>query len=151
MAEHVWSVLCRKGVQDRETNLISLLEVPEKITARGMLDLEEEIAAGRTLLPVQLELVSWWVRSDFRQEEESAGRFLMIAPDHQEVGRLDFPIDLTGSHTGRRTIAKVTRLPIDKGTGLFWSVVELQRGEGWTAVARIPLELEIVPEEESQE
>ncbi len=59
MAEHVWSVICRKGVQDKETNIISLHEVTEKITARlpaGVGIKEEGAGAPVTRVRLRLEL-----------------------------------------------------------------------------------------------
>ncbi len=145
MADHVWSVLCRKGVQDKETNIISLHEVTERVTAKvpDGVGFEEEIDAGRVLFPVQLEVVSWWVRSE-GPPKKIEGRLLMVAPDGEEISGLKFDIDLTGKHKSRRTIAKLPGIPANHGGGRFWFIIQSRDGdESWSTETRIPLMFEI--------
>lgn len=69
----------------------------------------------------------------------------MAEPDGEENMAHEFPIDLTGQRTGRRSIAKLQGVPVDKGSGVFWFLIQIKDQEGWTEVARIPMRLELLP------
>lgn len=149
MAEHVWSVLCHKGCQDKETNQVSLLEVTEKLTIETREDLpdssaEQERPSDNALVRMPLELVSWWYRSDVNQPETAQARITVMAPDGEKIGEseLELPLESTKSF---RMISKMAGFPLralaDPGT--VWFIVEQKHEESWTTVAKVPLEIEI--------
>lgn len=147
MAEHVWSVLCHRATQDKEDNVISLLEVVEKITAQvpTPTSLTEDLAEGRTIMATRLDFANWWVRSEYDKPESAAGRAAVIAPDGEEVAGIEYPIRLEESKS-YRSIIRLPGIPADKGSGLFWFLAQIQDGDEWRTVARVPLEVEIKPE-----
>jgi hypothetical protein len=144
MAEHVWSVLCYSKSIDKETNVISLLHIVEKI---GLEDSEELEAAlvekGPVVFPVQMDLVSWWVRSDYSQSEKTTTvRLVTVMPSGEELYQPLSKIDLE-KRTGWRHIVRFTNFPF-RGLGLYWLVFEKrvpQEPDAWQRVARIPVEL----------
>ena len=143
MAEHVWSVLCYSKSIDKETNVISLLHVIEKIELE-----EEELEAalaekGPVVFPIQMELVSWWVRSDYAQPEMTTTfRLATVMPSGEEVYQPFSNINLE-KRTGWRHIIRFSNFPF-RGLGLYWLVLEKmvsQEPDAWQRVARIPVEL----------
>ncbi|MCP3963576.1 MAG: hypothetical protein GY719_37545 [bacterium] len=147
MAEHIWSVLCYKGVEDKSTNQISLLEVIEKVVLQADF-LESALrnapeGAKRLLMPLQVQLVSWWRRSDRDQvEEPTRARLAIIDVDGEEFSNNEMALPMDEHHR-YRTIVKIPAMPIDRGSGTMWFTVSLQDGEEWAVVASLPLEVEI--------
>lgn len=163
MARHVYSILCRRAVIDREGGQVSIHEVIErlnfeKIPGEDSQKLEELKESGQGLgVPGGVQLVSWWVRSDYEESEVSACRVRFVTPGGQvtllpgqstsaspEGATLDeFPLDLS-SNTGARRIFRLDGLPRWGGFGLYWFVVEVRDESGqWTEATRIPLEVRV--------
>ncbi len=154
LAKHIWSVLCRKGIQDKETNQISLVEVIEKVVLQG--DIVKGARANapegaqRLMVPIQMQLVSWWARSDREQPEAARARLAIIDVDGKEFSNNEMPLPLD-EHASYRTIMKIPAVPIDRGAGTMWIEVSKSDGEGWITVASIPLQVEITEAAEPAE
>ncbi len=143
MAEHVWSVLCQSGVIDRDSNRVSLLEVPEKVAIAGekaLAEVETAASKGKVLVPMQLDIVSYWLRSDLSKPESGAvGRLTIVAPDGKRLASQEFPIGLK-EKTGFRQRIKLQTLPY-RGLGHYWFVIYKKTGSRWHRMTRLPLEL----------
>ena len=156
MPEHVWSVLCYKASIDQRDNLVSLLDIPEKLAATLQPGTEESIeqqleqARGQSkevLIPVHLQLLSWWVRSDPEQPEEGTARLRLLLPVRgRRIPAKEFPIHLT-DHRSLRHRVLFEVLPF-RGFGFYWFLIDFKSGKGWRRVAKIPLE--IVPSAEPE-
>lgn len=157
MAQHVYSVLCRQVVVDRDGGQVSIHEVIERlimeVPTEERLKKLEEVGA----LPVPLQLISWWVRSDYDKPEESSYRIILKTPKNEEhvlkggdtipeQGQPtkvveDFHLNLQES-TGARRIMRLEGLPRWSGFGLYWFTIEGREKNGKRYVAtRIPLEV----------
>jgi hypothetical protein len=161
MAEHVWSVLCRKAVIDRDGGQISLHEVIETIvlepeTKESQEELEE--LRGPIRLPQDMYIVSWWVRSDYDVPEEVKLRLVIEKPDGSKgimLGQYvrpgqplaegeiaEMPLDLRNSKSFRRLI-RVRAFPW-AGVGVYHFIIEGRVADGdWRLAARIPLNVGI--------
>ncbi len=140
MIDHVWSVLCTRSVVDRDSNMISLLDGIEEVTATVPPAFENNPVA----IPFVYEIVSLWSRSDPALPVRARGRIRLLDQAGAQIGvSHDFDIDLT-RHERLRTQAKSAGLPAH-GSGRYWFVVELQLEERpeWQQVARLPLTLRI--------
>ena len=149
MAEHVWSVVCRSASIDRDSNVVSLLSVVEALKISGgpakLKELEEAQAATRkgeeVLIPLSdFVLISWFLRSDHDKPEKAKCRLSIDPPQGTLPQKFERHVDL-GEHAGVRIRSTYTALPF-KGLGTYWFVVELQKNDRWTKVARIPVTLE---------
>jgi hypothetical protein len=145
MIQHVWSVLCSRSSTDRETNNLSLFEIIEQLNVLGPLpDLGAKVA-----IPVQLEIVSLWSRSQSGEAEESRGRLTLLSPSGLEAFTREFVVNLV-EHDRMRTQLRLMGLPLF-GTGRYTFTVEIQRAnEQWEVVARIPLQLESIAQPRPQ-
>lgn len=138
MIEHVWSILCSRSVIDRDSNVISLHEVVEKISLAGPAVPPPE---GATI-PLQAELVSFWSRQDVTAPARAEGRFRFIGPGGREIDQQEFQIDLTVYHRLRHR-ARILGLKFYQ-PGLHHFVVEVATdAQQWSQVARVPLDIEI--------
>ena len=151
MIRHIWSVLCEKAVIDKDTNMISLVNVVEEVQAEAVAvplpgtTMPEGRASPERLpaLPIELEIGSFWVRSDEDKEERSAARLHLFPPDGdgQVLGRA-FDVDLT-QHKRLRTRVRMHGLPVQE-SGQYEVAVEFQEGpDNWIEVARLPLAVTI--------
>lgn len=153
MAHHVWSVLCYKAPIDKDTNEVSLLNVVESLTIRTteaeLQDRVERLKEGEQALlppPGNLELVSWWVRSDFDIPEEGVrARVVLRLPDGREQVTEERTMDLRQS-SGYRLKFRVPGIPFG-GVGAYWFEIQQQEngkkegGRAWDTVASIPLKV----------
>jgi hypothetical protein len=150
VAEHVWTVLCQKTLLDTQTNVVSLVDVLEKITLAHA-DVEEGLAkaqseAGKGLVfPMSMHLVTWWTRSDYTKPEELDIRVSILAPSGERLFVQEVPIDLTASRAQRMTL-RFQQFRITQSEGVYWFVIEktkVSKGKGarWSTAAKLPLEV----------
>jgi hypothetical protein len=148
MARHIWTVLCTHGLVDSESKQVTLLECIERMTIRDQ-DAIEQLATARASkkkglrFPVRMELVSWWVRSDYSKPETSAARVVLESPKGAVLVSHVMPLNLSQS-IGFRTTARFEDFPLTD-FGLHWLVIKgerrTKRATSWREVARYPLEV----------
>lgn len=153
MAEHVWSVLCRKAVVDRYEGQVSLHEVIEQVVYRGSEEeLLDEIEKGVLgLIQASMQLVTWWVRSDFDTPETTSRVRISLADPSGDVlphprnadkeMSIESPIDLE-EKTARRILVSFDGIPFS-GFGTYRFVVEgkSEDDDEWKLATRIPLQV----------
>jgi hypothetical protein len=105
-----------------------------------------EARSRRILVPANLNLVSWWIRSNYTKPEISHFRFAFINPDGVRLHEQVFMIDLR-QVVGQRMTIQIAELPLSM-LGQHWYWIEREEeptrkgGKGkWRTVTRIPLEL----------
>ena len=145
MPQHIWSVLCYKASIDQVDNLVSLLDIPEKLAAqeepkRIKEQLQEAKAQKKPgAIPVKLQLLTWWVRSDHDKPEKAKARLRLVPPSGPKPLPQEFSVDLE-EHSSFRLRIMLQALPFP-GFGRYWFFVELQSGNKWRRMAKIPLDL----------
>jgi hypothetical protein len=157
MAEHVWSVLCRRGIRDAETGVVSLIEVTERILLHSdpdalLAEVKQAQANKRpgVKFPYSLQIVSWWVRSDYAKEEASdMVRAFIITPSNIKLSFPEELLVLGEATTGARVFYRIEDLPFE-GFGIYWFTIEQQRlsksrKSPWKLVTKIPLEMQPAP------
>lgn len=137
MARHLYSIVCRKVIVDKESNAISTIEIAETFEIGGI---PNDQAVG---VPLSLEMVSFWERSDRGTPETGRTRLSLAFPDGSSVAGGESEIDLVPSYRAR-TIVRMSGIPV-KGSGVHHFGVELQDRETgrWTEVTRFPVEIVI--------
>ena len=153
MAEHAWTVLCNSTMIEPETKVISLVNVVEKLTLQpvpGDAEVERELARAHSegkkglYFPVQLRLVSWWVRSDLAREETLELRISLLNPTGEKMLEQEVILDLAKFASQRLTL-HLDKLQIT-GLGRYWFLVEECKGTKskpkWARAGRVPLEIE---------
>jgi len=143
VAEHVWSVLCSSSSTDRETRVVSLFNVITYLTIIEPVDVLRRALEAKVLLPIQMELWSLWVRSDYAKPEMAIARYRVITPAGEELSQMLVNVPLE-EFPSAHTKLRISAFPF-RGPGVYWWVVETRSaGESveWGTVARIPVELE---------
>lgn len=137
MVEHIWSILCRRSVIDRETNVISLFDVVEQLEAI----IESVQPTAGVLISEQLDFVTLWQRVPQDQPARARSRLTLLRPSGEPVRSEEMELDLS-AHTRLRSINRIHGLGIT-GAGTYVFRVEL-RNEGesnWSQITNIPLQL----------
>ena len=145
MANHVWSVLCESSSVDSQTNVVSLFKCVERIELE-QLGSEEPAEAEFTSLPVNMELVSLWQRSDIDAPEPDLPiRIRLRTPGDFRAPSYEVTIKFKG-HVRARHILRMASLPFD-GPGLYVLQVQQQNTSNnrWKTVANAPLEVVVKP------
>lgn len=140
MIDHIWSVLCSRSTIDTESNNVSLFNVIEQINPVGLPE------GARGLLPMEVEIVSLWVRDDV--PGRGFTRVVIETPSSSVEPSAEGMIDLSSETIKRfRTRQRLLGVPFE-GHGQYWFRVEFRTEEAteWITVARIPVEMAHVVE-----
>jgi hypothetical protein len=140
MAEHIWSVLCLRGLLDQHTNQVSLIDTIEGFRL-------SEPGPGNVAMPLPLTIVSLWLRSDPGTAETVNIRTVLIAPDGSEiVPKNVLRADLEKARL--RTFQKLEAFP-HRGPGQYRFAVECRddKSDDWQRVASIPVEIDVLVSE----
>ncbi len=133
MINHIWTVLCSRTITDKETNNLSLINTIEQLTIK-----DEPKPNG--VLPISMELCSFWTRTDPDQSVEGAARILFVEPLGNSKLMVEYPIDLQNKERSRNII-RISSIPVSiPGRHLFR--IELKtKDKDWTEVSSIPLRI----------
>jgi hypothetical protein len=159
MAEHAWTVLCQRTLVDSGTNLLSMIDVFDRLIVNQsseIEDVERELEKVRSeggrgiIFPARMQVVTQWFRSDSSQPETSRLRLSLADPSGDRLFEQEVSIELEQSLAQRITLGldriRVTTL------GQYWWIVEkihpAKKGkrESWVQVARIPLQVVAAPQ-----
>jgi hypothetical protein len=118
--------------------MISLIDCVEEIKYEP---LQPEAMAGLEGLPVELEIVTMWMRSDAETPEFSRSRLSVELPNgDREILSQPTPVNLR-EYRRLRSRVHVGAIPL-RGSGRYHFLVELERAQEWAEVARLPLDIE---------
>jgi len=138
MIRHIWSVLCSQSVIDKDTNNISLFSVLEQLNVAGPPPSKESPG----LIPISLEVVSFWERIPNDQPSRGRSSLLIVAPSGETIQRQVSDVDLT-VYQRSRVRGKLNGLPV-AATGRYEFRVQLRQddSEEWEDVAALPLHIQ---------
>lgn len=136
MIEHVWSILCRRSIIDKDTNSVSIVDVMEAINVETAGEQTPTLAG----IPLDFEIVTLWVRADSKVPARSRYRIRMQPPSGpaKPIGE-PTEVDLR-TFERLRARTHVSGIPLS-GPGRYRFIVELE-DDGWTPVSQVPLDIE---------
>jgi hypothetical protein len=143
MAEHIWSVLCNKISVDRVTNILSIFDVREGASFK-IIKPEE---GKQVVIPINLTLVSMWIRSDLNKPESIKFKPVVLSPDGKKMDDLGVELvaDLVNNHKHRTNI-QFMDFPISQ-SGFYRFQLEVKEVKNkkikWNKVCDIPFEVNI--------
>ena len=145
MIDHIWTVLCSRAVIDTETNNVSLQNVIERI------DIEAEPKKTNGILAMQLELMSFWGRSEADVPSFGYGRIDLVYPTGAITKSHDYKIDLSEFERTRYRL-RIRGLHLKNISGRYVFRVNLRNdGENeWHQVAAVPLTITFTSPETGQ-
>mgnify|MGYP001026944367 CR=1 FL=1 len=143
MIAHVWTVVCRQSVIDRDSNNVSLLNVLEQITLHGEAEAD---ADERALVPIGMEVVTLWSRSDYDVPAGGVQKLTLLSPSGEVLASGEQHTDLS-KHRRFRNRARFRGLPL-AGPGRYVFRVEQRETDDaeWHHVTDVPLEVLLATE-----
>jgi hypothetical protein len=144
MIKHIWSIICSNVITDDDSKNISLINVLEQLKILAP-------PAKGGILPIQLELVSFWVRENPEVAVIGNSRISFLSPSGKVLASKEIPIGLNEKERIRNRLV-YKGLPLEEpGTHIFR--IEVQSDGEWIEVSSIPLFVTFSPPEtkESQE
>jgi hypothetical protein len=150
--KHIWSVLCTRALIDKQTNLLSMIDVCDvlNISDPEIATLDPKAKEKVIIGNIRLNLATKWYRTEHNKPEKGLARTIIVAPDGERFMQPEAVVDLERSASSR-AILVIDKL-VFKGFGLYWLCVE-QKKEGnkrWTTEAEVPLVLNY-PEQETKQ
>lgn len=134
---------CRRAIIDKDTNTVTLTDVLEVVAAEAVIP-RADFPTGHLVLPIEFEIVSYWVRSDLTKPEKGLGRVLIQPPEGeaQTIGD-PFDVDLT-QFPKLRTRSHFSGLRVDH-PGRYWFIIQKQEPQSteWVQVARLPVDFDL--------
>jgi hypothetical protein len=141
VCHHVWTVVCKRAIQDSATRNYTLVEAIEQV---GLVPPPE--ATFPITVPFEHDILTLWARSNPAEPETCRVRTRLLAPDGAELGKVEQTIDLS-QHLRVRSRGTSAALTI---AGEGWHEYEVSvesDDDDWSTVARVPLVIAFVPEE----
>lgn len=139
MADHRWSLLCRRGIIDKYTNTLSLIEVIDEVEGAFAEPMPEQVGVG-----LDCHLVTVWTRSQKEKPERFWQTITITAPTGETYPT---EVKLEGNlekHQRTRLLAGISAIRFSgPGTYVFkiyHSRSEKSRGK---LVSQVPLEIKI--------
>lgn len=142
MIEHIWSVACTRALIDKDSNNVTLSEVLEQLTVEAAIP-RSDFPGGEPVLPIEFEIVSFWIRTNPETPAKGVARILIQPPGGSASPAGDpFDVDLS-EYERLRTRSRFSGLPVHE-SGRYWFIVQQQSGGDWTEVARVPLQVSVM-------
>ena len=145
--KHIWTVICRNVLEDKNTGNLSLVDILERITFSA--DLPEE---RPYTMPIQrpLYIVSNWLNQEEASTADFYTRIRFVSPDGAEL--VNEKVKLRFENSPKlRVSGQVGSLPYTTN-GLYEFEIALESNGYWDVVAQIPIEIILEqPEPEQRE
>lgn len=137
--KHIWSILCRNAIVDKDTNNVSLLDVIERIIFTP----KQKLAENKKLpTPVveELTLVSSW----FSEKKERNVEMLveLHTPSKKQIKIFEKVFSFPENKKRMRTFVKIRGLGFKK-SGDYFFLIKQKDEQRYKLVAEIPLEIKI--------
>ena len=144
MIRHIWSVICMQAVIDKDTNLISLINVVEQLNI-------PEKPSPEKVVGFNLEMVSYWVRESPNVSEKAKGRVLFVSPSGLILKSIDYEIDLS-TYERLRSRSRIVNFPApESGQYMFKVEFSSEKAKKWKQVASVPLQINFTGSEKTEE
>lgn len=149
MAELHWSILCRRGIVDKFTNSLSLLEVVNETWVDeipGPADGDESVEGSQAPgMVLDSQLVSLWTRSDPAKPETFWQRVTVTTPDGEtHVSPKDRLEGDLSTHQRARLLTGMRVIPYrGPGTYIFNILYAGNESDEGEIVGRVPLDIKL--------
>lgn len=132
--EHIWSVLCRTAITDKDRNTLSMIETIEQVNFAA-----EGTVTG---IPFEAAIISMWWRSSLGQPEVGYQRLGIISPIGEDLlTSASQEIDLSIHRRSRNTF-NLSGMPFTESGVYRFNIQFSADGESdWTNVASVPIEV----------
>lgn len=139
--KHIWSVACQKTLVDANTNILSLLEVLEKIDIN--IKNASKIKDKNSLtVPIHFEVTSFWRKIETNKAVQGEAKIVIYSPQNAEIANASVKFTISAKAKSSRTIVKINGMRLT-GPGEYKIEVQEKVGQEHIVVAEIPFDVTI--------
>ncbi len=131
---HIWSVVCRHAIEDKNSNNFSLIETFSQVSFKGEFPPERPIS-----LPFNYHIVSLWRRMNDQENLDYPVRMRIIAPGNVELVSAELTVNLRENDNFKTDFRSDTFQYTDNG--IYEYEISYRQGDNWIIATQIPLKV----------
>lgn len=146
MIKHIWSVLCRESLINKDDNNITLQSILEQLNVSIKSKDDSDTKKQPINVPIGYEVVSLWVKEENSDEPKAQVEITLLDPTRKELHRVEQTLIFVKPYKRMRSRFKIAGFPIT-GSGVYTFRVGIKE-EGnrlFKVVSEIPVEVNIEP------
>lgn len=143
--KHIWSVLCRESLINKDDNVISLYGVLEQLTV-SINSKKDGKSPAKINIPINYEVVSFWIKEKGLETEVKADvEIKLLDPLNQEIIKTIQKLVIPENVNRFRSRMKISGIPITKEGNYTFQVSKKEKDEqDFKLVSELPLEVKLV-------
>lgn len=139
MLKHIWTVVCRASIWDKETEEMSIIGVLDLVD----LEMEERLYHFGRGIPYHFVLASCWRREDIEKPDRGYARDVVKNPFGEIVFDQKYKVSLV-KFTSRCITKDIFAQEFsESGDYTFIQYVRSEESENWIPVSEIPIHVEV--------
>ncbi len=140
--KHVWTILCQDSSIDIETNLLSLFNCLEELNL--VLDKTKILENNTLVIPVDLQMVNFWLIQNPAQDNILEIKVELIDPDSKSINQFENKFNVKKGILRFRNRTKIQGLPVTKeGRYIFRVMQRDEKSKEYIIVSELPLDIKI--------
>lgn len=146
MIKHIWSVLCRESLINKDDNNITLQSILEQLNVSIKSKDDSGTKKQSINVPIGYEVVSLWVKEENSDEPKAQVEITLLDPTRKELHRVEQTLFFVKPYKRMRSRFKIAGFLIT-GSGVYTFRVGIKE-EGnrlFKVVSEIPVEVNIEP------
>ena len=142
--KHIWSVLCKESVINKDDNNISIFGTLEELSVFLSPVKETGKLPEKYGIPMSYEIVSFWVKEKEKELVKAQIEYSLISPQGKELFNKIQDMEMQTNIKRFRSRMKIAGLPITREGNYKFQVKIKEEGAGaFRPVAELPLEVKI--------
>lgn len=142
--KHIWSVLCKESVINKDDNNISIHGVLEQLSVFLSPIKETGKLPEKFGVPMNYEIVSMWQRNKDVESAKAEIEYIFIDPENKELLKSTQVIEIPKASKRHRSRMKITGMPLSSEGDYVFQVKIKEKGENtFRLVTKLPLEVKI--------
>lgn len=142
--KHIWSVLCKESVIDKDDNNISIHGVIEELSISLASVNEIGKLPEKLNIPMNYEIVSLWQKSKEVELAKAEIEYFFIDPEKNELLKNTQTIEIPKASRRHRSRMKIVGMPLSKAGDYKFQIKMKEEGtDTFHLVVELPLEVKI--------
>jgi len=138
--KNVWSIICEKSSVDAQTNLLSLFNCIEEMKLE--IDKTKMAENNKVVIPVNLQLISFWTIDDYTKEHSSEIKIELVDPKGKILNEFKNTLKSNKGNKRLRSITNLQGVPVTE-SGKYYYRTSQKIGNKFEIVSEVPLDISI--------
>mgnify|MGYP001584406465 FL=1 len=142
--KHIWSVLCKESVINKDDNNVSIFGVLEQLSVFLPPAKETGKLPEKIRVPMNYEIVSMWQRSQNVESARAEIEYIFVDSEDKDLLKTTQMIEIPKTSRRHRSRMKITGMPLTKeGDYSFRVKIKEADSQAFRLVSELPLEVKI--------